>query len=162
MPIGAGQAHNPDVSEDEGELVVPDADEARDEPRPDDAGAEERPAIPAIESDAIISGVHNDIVGHAGVLTTLQRILRSDKQWASRSQMIADIDAFLSGCVTCQKFRKRHNRNKDQRFHIAGSPFSELSVDVLQLPRRDCNNNQYVVVIVDTFSRWVQLSLIHI
>jgi hypothetical protein len=70
--------------------------------------------------------------------------------------MIADIDAFLSGCVTCQKFRKRHNRNKDQRFHIAGSPFSELSVDVLQLPRRDCNNNQYVVVIVDTFSRWVQ------
>jgi hypothetical protein len=156
MPIGAGQAHNPDVSEDEGELVVPDADEARDEPRPDDARAEERPAIPAIESDAIISGVHNDIVGHAGVLTTLQRILRSDKQWASRSQMIADIDAFLSGCVTCQKFRKRHNRNKDQRFHIAGSPFSELSVDVLQLPRRDCNNNQYVVVIVDTFSRWVQ------
>jgi hypothetical protein len=52
--------------------------------------------------------------------------------------------------------RCRHNRNKDQRFHIAGSPFSELSVDVLQLPRRDCNNNQYVVVIIDSFSRWVQ------
>jgi hypothetical protein len=114
------------------------------------------PAIPAVDADETIRGVHNDIVGHAGVLTTLQRVLRTDKQWASRSQMIDDIDAFLSGCVTCQKFRKRHNRDKDQRFHIAGSPFSELSVDVLQLPRRDCNGNFYVVVVIDSFSRWVQ------
>jgi hypothetical protein len=118
-------------------------------------GAEVRPAIPAIDADEIIARMHNDVVGHAGVLTTLQRVLRTDKSWASRKQMIADIDAFLSGCVTCQKFRKRHNRTKDQRFTIAGSPFSELSVDILQLPRRDCNGNVYVVVIIDSFTRWL-------
>jgi hypothetical protein len=152
-PIGASaSAHAAESSEDEGLPVAPN----NDQPAEPAIEAGEVPAIPAIDADEIIHGVHNDIVGHAGVLTTLQRILRSNKQWASRSQMIADIDAFLSGCVTCQKFRKRHNRNKDQRFHIAGSPFSELSVDVLQLPRRDCNNNQYVVVIIDSFSRWVQ------
>jgi hypothetical protein len=113
------------------------------------------PSIPAIDADDIIGSVHNDVVGHAGVLTTLQRVLRADKVWASRKQMIEDIDAFLSGCVTCQKFRKRHNRANDQRFHIVGSPFSELSVDVLYLPRRDCRDNAYVVVMVDSFSRWV-------
>ena len=113
------------------------------------------PPIPALDADDVIRSMHNDVVGHAGVLTTLQRVLRADKQWASRKQMIADIDAFLGGCVTCQKFRKRHNRAKDQRFHIEGSPFSELSVDVLYLPRRDCRDNAYVVVMVDSFSRWV-------
>jgi len=120
----------------------------------DDGEHTGQPAIPVVDTDSVIGSVHNDMLGHAGVLVTLQRVLRSDKQWASRPQMIEDIDAFLSGCVTCQKFRKRHNRKKDQRFTIAGSPFAELSVDILQLPRRDCNGNLYVVVVVDSFTRW--------
>jgi hypothetical protein len=160
-PIGA-HATDGAVSNEEGVLVVSNDEDDQDERALCDVQHTERaldtdqlPPIPAIDADEILRDVHNDIVGHAGVLTTLQRVLRSDKQWASRRQMIADIDAFLSGCVTCQKFRKRHNRAKDQRFHIEGSPFSELSVDVLHLPRRDCRDNAYVVVMVDSFSRWV-------
>jgi len=136
------------------EEAMEPADNAEDAQIAGDHNAE-IPALPAVDAGDIIGSVHNDMVGHAGVLTTLQRILRTDKAWASRSQMIADIDAFLAGCVTCQKFRKRHNRSTDQRFHIAGSPFSELSVDILHLPKRDCNNNLYVVVIVDSFTRWL-------
>jgi hypothetical protein len=52
-----------------------------------------------------IASVHNDIVGHAGVYVTLQRILRTEKGWADRQAMLRDIDAFLAGCPTCQKFR---------------------------------------------------------
>ena len=40
---------------------------------------------------------------------------------------------------------------------IEGNPFTELSVDILKLPKRDCNHNLYVVVIIDSFSRWVSL-----
>lgn len=102
----------------------------------------------------IIAGAHNDIVGHAGVYVTLQRVLRSEKGWADRQRMIRDIDAFLSGCPTCQKFRKRRSVDGAHRFVIQGSPFAEISVDILKLPRKDCRQNQYVVVIVDNFSRW--------
>ena len=120
---------------------------------------QQQPQLPDLSaldggSDGIISQFHDDIVGHAGVYVTLQRVLRAEKGWADRPQMLRDIDAFLSGCTTCQKFRKRRTLGCEQRFTIEGSPFSQLSVDLLKLPRADCRNNKYVCVIVDNFSRW--------
>ena len=112
------------------------------------------------EHDAIISQMHNATVGHNGVYVTLNRVLRANKTWATRSEMIEHIDQFISGCEVCQKFRKRHNRRSGQRFVISGSPFAELSVDILKLPKRDCNGNLYVVVIIDSFSRWVSLEAV--
>jgi hypothetical protein len=119
----------------------------------------EKPPLPDISEldgniQTIIADHHDDVVGHAGVYVTLQRILRAERGWADRAQMLKDIDMFLSGCVTCQKFRKRRTRGSDQRFVIEGSPFSQVSVDVLKLPRPDCHNYKYIVVIVDNFSRW--------
>jgi hypothetical protein len=38
---------------------------------------------------------------------------------------------------------------------ITGSPFSDLSIDILKLPFPDAYNNQYIVCIVDNFSHWV-------
>jgi hypothetical protein len=93
------------------------------------------PVIPEIEHETpaqVMAHAHNSTVGHSGVLVTLNRVLRADKQWASRSEMIEQIDQFISGCSVCQKFRKRCNRQTDERFVIAGNPFSELSVDILK------------------------------
>jgi hypothetical protein len=120
---------------------------------------DERPPIPHLEEEArtVFDSVHNCTVGHAGVLVTLNRVLRSNKSWAPRDIMIQQIDQFLSACTVCQKFRKRHNRRTDERFVIQGNPFEELSVDILKLPKRDCLGNLYVVVVVDSFSRWVSL-----
>jgi hypothetical protein len=131
-------------------------DDVEREPQEEQAAA---PPIPDIESSvrATLDSVHNATVGHSGVLVTLSRVLRAQKEWASRSAMIEQIDQFISGCSVCQKFRKRHNRRTDERFVIEGNPFTELSVDVLKLPKRDCHGNLYVVVIVDSFSRWVSL-----
>jgi hypothetical protein len=117
----------------------------------------DRPAIPDLnEQDVtrLLNTVHSDVTGHAGVFTTLQRALTSNKGgWAARKRMLADVDAFISGCPTCQKFHKRRTQ-ANHRFVIEGSPFAELSVDVLKLPRADCHNCKYVVVIVDSFTRW--------
>ena len=119
--------------------------------------APEMPAIPDLNEqdvERLLHRAHSDIVGHAGVFTTLQRALTSNKGgWANRKRMLADVDAFISGCPTCQKFRKRRT-HADHRFVIEGSPFAELSVDILKLPRADCHNCKYVVVIVDSFTRW--------
>ena len=129
-PIGARHAQNDDggATDDNVASLQIDVDNGEAHQSIDAHGEADRaapqgenevvPPIPALDADDVIRGMHNDIVGHAGVLTTLQRVLRANKQWASRKQMIADIDAFLGGCITCQKFRKRHNRAKDQRFHM--------------------------------------------
>jgi len=127
------------------------------------AAAPEHPELPHLDDvppRAIFDQMHNATVGHSGVLVTLNRVLRADKSWASRDEMISQIDEFISGCIVCQKFRKRHNRRTGERFVIEGNPFTELSVDILKLPKRDCNNNLYVVVIVDSFSRWVSLEAV--
>jgi len=125
------------------------------------AANQQLPAIPALDGSSparvAFDQTHNSNVGHSGVLVTLNRVLRADKAWASRKDMIEQIDQFISGCTVCQKFRKRHNRRTDERFVIEGNPFAELSVDILKLPKRDCHHNMYVVVVVDSFSRWVSL-----
>ncbi len=104
---------------------------------------------------SIIESVHNDIAGHGGVLVTLQRLLRKGSPTVSRKQMLRDIDAFLQGCVGCQKMRKRSTGSAVTRRVITGSPFSDLSIDILKLPFPDAYNNQYIVCIVDNFSHWV-------
>jgi hypothetical protein len=115
-------------------------------------------AAPFITANDEISAVHNDLVGHAGVYVTLQRLLRNGRSWASRKQMIAEIDAFLMGCPVCQKMKKRRNAVVIDRHTLAGSPFSELSIDILKLPEPDVRGNKYCVVIIDNFSHWVSLT----
>jgi hypothetical protein len=129
---------------------------SRDQPQ-SSATTDERPTIPDLNDqdvNRLLASVHSDITGHAGVFTTLQRALTSHKgSWANRKQMLDAVDAFISGCPCCQKYRKRRT-HADHRFVIDGSPFSQLSIDILQLPRADCHGCKYVVVIVDSFTRW--------
>ena len=121
------------------------------------------PSIPVLGQEQIgqeeirniIDSVHGDLVGHGGCYVSLQRILRHKKVWASQTQMLQDIDQFITGCPTCQKFKKRHDIATNNRFFIEGSPFAEISVDILNLPRADCYGNAYVVMIVDSFTRFV-------
>jgi hypothetical protein len=145
--------------------AVHDVDEVSDS---DDSGDEmsvaDIPDIPDLgraeplspqDVKSVIESVHGDLVGHGGTYVSLQRILRHKREWASRSKMLADIDQFISGCPTCQKFKKRHNNAASERFFIEGSPFSEISVDILNLPKPDCYGNAYIVTIVDSFTRFV-------
>ena len=115
---------------------------------------------PFITADTEITAVHNDLVGHNGAYVTLQRLLRNGRSWGSRKQMLDDIDSFLRGCPVCQKLRKRRDKVKIDRHVISGSPFSELSIDVLKLPQPDVRGFQYCVVIIDNFSHWVSLTAV--
>jgi hypothetical protein len=125
------------------------------------AVVEEQPAhinAPFVSADDDIKAVHNDLVGHKGVYITLQRLLRNGRSWGSKKQMMDDVDAFLRGCPVCQKMRKRRDRVKINRHVISGSPFSEISIDVLKLPTPDVRGFRYCVVIVDNFSHWTSIT----
>jgi hypothetical protein len=100
---------------------------------------------------------HNDMVGHGGVLVTLQRMLRRVEPNVSRKKMLQDIDAFCKGCPGCQKMRKRSSQSALHRRVIKGNPFEELSVDILTLPFPDALGNHYIVTVVDNFSHWVSV-----
>jgi hypothetical protein len=101
--------------------------------------------------------VHNSVVGHAGVYTTLQRALRTGRAWSSHKQMLVDIDSFIKGCVSCQKMHKRKSAVTDERHTLSGAPFTEMSIDILKLPDPDIHGYQYCVVIVDSFSHWTSI-----
>ena len=113
--------------------------------------------VPLLEADDEIRAVHNDLSGHAGTYVTLQRALRNHRSWGTRKQMIEDIDNFIMKCACCQKMRKRSSNSLVDRHVISGSPFSELSIDLLKLPNPDAFGMAYVVVIVDNFSHWTSL-----
>jgi hypothetical protein len=113
---------------------------------------------PVLTADAEITAVHNDLVGHNGVYVTLQRLLRNGRSWGSRRQMLNDIDSFLQGCPVCQKMKKRRDKVSINRHVISGSPFSEISIDVLKLPNPDVRGFKYCIVIIDNFSHWVSLT----
>jgi hypothetical protein len=100
---------------------------------------------------------HNDMIGHGGVLVTLQRMLRRVAPSPSRKEMLQAIDAFCKGCPGCQKMRKRSTHSAVHRRVIRGNPFEELSVDIVTLPFPDALGNRYVVTIVDNFSHWVSV-----
>jgi hypothetical protein len=135
-----------------------DVDAAADGPADDIDDIDAVPPLPwnnAAAIKSIIESVHNDVAGHGGVLVTMQRLLRIGTPVVSRKQMLRDIDDYLRGCVGCQKMRKRSTGSAVTRRVISGSPFSDLSVDILKLPFPDAYGNIYIVVIVDNFSHWV-------
>ena len=113
--------------------------------------------LPVIDASAEFLAVHNNLIGHGGAYVTLQRALKNGREWASKSQMLADIDNFIKSCPCCQKMRKRSSNCLVDRHVISGSPFSELSIDLLKLPNADAYGMKYVVVVVDNFSRWTSL-----
>jgi hypothetical protein len=145
-----------DVRVDPHELVQ--GDDNADNSDADSDNGDKVPHLPWADAAAvksIIERVHNDVAGHGGVLVTLQRLLRIGTPTVTRKQMLSDIDNFLKGCVGCQKMRKRSSGSAVTRRVIEGSPFSDLSIDILKLPFPDAYGHQYIVVIVDNFSHWV-------
>ena len=147
-------------SETEDEAEFGPQGQLLDENRQPISVAEPQPAhlqLPVLDAVSEFNNVHNDLVGHAGAFVTLQRALRNNRSWGTKKQMLSDIDSFIRACSSCQKMRKRKSSTFIDRHTISGSPFSELSIDVLKLPDTDSLGMKYVIVVVDSFSHWVSL-----
>ncbi len=150
----------PEYSDEESEMLFGPRGELLDERGIPLSVAEiqpERLRLPAADPKAEFDAAHNDLIGHNGAFVTLQRVLKTGRAWSSQKQMLSDIDMFLRGCPCCQKMNKRKSHSMDVRHVISGSPFSELSIDVLKLPNADAYGYQYAAVVVDNFSPWTSI-----
>jgi transposase InsO family protein len=106
--------------------------------------------IPDEVYDKIIM-VHNSLVGHAGVERCLKRLADSNQAW---KYMREHVRAFIKLCPCCQKMSVL-------KVPIHGHPFTtstyqpmvRLNIDFVG-PFED---GGYILTIVDTFTRWVEL-----
>jgi len=73
-------------------------------------------------------------------------------------QMGTDIASHNSHCHECNTVNKNHKKPSAPlgRFPILGSSLRRIHVDLLQLPKAD-DGNKYLVVIIDAFSKWIEL-----
>ena len=104
----------------------------------------------------LISSVHNSVVGHMGVDKTYERLVAQGHKWP---QMRTHIHMFITKhCPCCQKMAVNKIINNTQ-------PFTLSSYDIMQrvacdstgrLPK-DANGNQYLVSIIDHFSRFIEI-----
>ena len=103
-----------------------------------------------------IQQFHSAAVDHHGVEKTLQKLKDADLVWEG---MRADVKRFIERCPCCQKMSVLKPLIHTQPFTLASySPFDRICVDTIgPLPIDNDSGMEYILVIIDAFSRFVKL-----
>ncbi len=122
-----------------------------------------RPAQPSQPADKftilpLLRQVHSDTAGHVGAMKMYRRLrLLQDVNWElPASAIMAEISKFISACPICQKSSTAPTAPTSNRW-IRQPPFREISIDVLEMPMPDSDGNTKVLVVLDSFSRAIEL-----
>ena len=94
---------------------------------------------------------HNEIVGHMGVERTLSLLIENGHEWPNIRE---DVKNFIKNCPCCQKNdQKRSKSDLSETFH---SFFRRsYATDLYRSHRRSETDNKHIVVMVDSFSRYL-------
>jgi hypothetical protein len=106
----------------------------------------------------LLRQVHSDTAGHVGALKTYRRLrLLQEGDWKlSAAEISSEISRFIAACPVCQKSAAMPSAGPNDRW-IRQPPFKEVAIDVLEMPSPDLDNNVEVLVVVDSFSRALEL-----
>ena len=103
----------------------------------------------------IISKVHNSVMGHYGVEKTVQKLQALGHDW---QHMREHVRVFNKRCPICQKLNVHRVNINTQPFTTSMyGPQQRINIDTMGPFTADEAGNKYVISIVDTFSRWVEL-----
>jgi hypothetical protein len=102
--------------------------------------------------------VHSDTAGHVGSLKMYRRMrMLQEAEWGlSAAQINSEISRFIAACPVCQKAATMPSAWTSGRW-IRQPPFKEVAIDVLEMPTADSDGNVKVFVVVDSFSRAIEL-----
>lgn len=110
--------------------------------------------IPAPEYKKI-SKVHNSRVGHFGVEKTLDALREKNESW---KHMRKHVRKFIQQCPICQVTSDKKLAVKVAPFtRAAYEPMEVLNIDAIGPLPEDESKNTYILVVIDCFSRWVEL-----
>ena len=109
-----------------------------------------------------IADIHNSIRGHVGLKLYKHRfrMIKIVKNNLEPEETIPDrmINEFLRQCPYCQITNRLRIPIKAHRFTCASyNPFEVLHLDHIGPLTKDAHGNEYILVIIDAFSRWVEL-----
>jgi len=110
----------------------------------------------AIENkESILSSFHNAIMGHCGHKELFRRCKSKSYNW---NGIHNDINEFIQKCSICQKVRTSQLLQPSTISIIQVSqPFEEVSIDTVGPLPLDSLGNKYVITIIDSFTRYVEL-----
>ena len=110
-----------------------------------------RPILPLSLRKTIVSEYHN--LGHFGT-DKVYALLKERFYWPNMYQYVK---TFGAGCQTCQKSKCDTSPPKAplQRMFVPNAPMQLVSLDIAYLPK-DSNGYQYILLIGDTFSKFIQ------
>ena len=99
---------------------------------------------------------HNELVGHGGIQKTLELLNVNGQSWRN---MMKDVKNFIKQCPCCQKNRMIPFKGALQKFTLSTTkgPMLRLSIDTVGPFPEDEEGNQYVLVVIDNFSRYTTL-----
>ena len=107
------------------------------------------------EQYKIIKEHHNALVGHHGVENTVALLRSHDHDWPL---MRTHVKRFITECDVCQKNSLRGFDVKCSKFTTGGHcPFEEINFDHIGPFTKDEFGNEHALVIIDNFSRWVDI-----
>lgn len=123
-----------------------------------DASANQPAPLEAFSLLHELRQVHSDSAGHVGALKTYRRLRMLQREpWnLSATQVHEQISRFIAACPVCQKSASFSPSATSGRW-IRQPPFRELSIDVLEMPMKDVDGNVKVLVVIDSFSRALEL-----
>ena len=111
--------------------------------------------VPPEERDSIIKESHNQSM-HIGVEKTLAKI-RQKYHWP---RLTLDVKEYIKNCVTCNDVKAANvpviPKMGEQR--IVTHPWQIIAADYIGPLPRSKSGNQYILVVMDLFSKWVMLT----
>lgn len=93
---------------------------------------------------------HNHNLSHPGTRAT-RKLIVSKYFWPSMNK---DINAWCKSCESCQKSKIHiHTRSSINSFNVPKSRYEHIHIDIVG-PLPPSNNYNYLLTIVDRFTRW--------
>ena len=104
----------------------------------------------------LISAVHNSLAGHMGVDKTLERLYEQGHNWPHMREHV--ITFLTKHCAVCQKLSVQRILTNTQPFTLSSyDVMQKIAVDSTGRLPMDAQGNQYLISIIDHFSRFMEL-----
>ena len=108
-----------------------------------------------LRGNKLIKLYHGGTNGHFGVNRTVANIRESGNNYVG---LVKDVNAFIASCPICQKTSDKKTKSVGQRFSVAATaPRIRLAIDSMGPVEADVHGHEHVLVLVDCFSRFVEL-----